>query len=103
MSGVRFTWDEAKNLSNQKKHDGIGFEIAAHVFNDPLRLMLQDRIKAGEERWQTLGVVHGLTVLLVAHTIFETTEGRDPVEVIRLISARRATRKERKRYEQEKS
>lgn len=103
MSDTRFTWDEAKNLSNQKKHDGIGFEVAAHVFNDPLRLMLQDRIEAGEERWQTLGIVHGVTVLLVAHTITETTEGRTPVEIIRIISARRATRKERKRYEQENS
>ena len=60
MSDTRFTWDEAKNLSNQKKHDGIGFEVAAHVFNDPLRLMLQDRIEEGEERWQTLGVVYGV-------------------------------------------
>lgn len=103
MSNIRFTWDEAKNLSNQKKHEGIGFEIAAHVFNDPLRLMLQDRIDEGEERWQTLGVVHGVTVLLAAHAITEKIEGRDPVEIIRIISARRATRKERKRYEQENS
>ena len=101
MSDTRFTWDEAKNLSNQKKHDGIGFEVAAHVFNDPLRLMLQDWIDEGEERWQTLGVVYGVTVLLVAHTITEETEGRAPVEIVRIISARRATRKERKRYEQE--
>lgn len=101
MSDIRFTWDEAKNLSNQKKHDGIGFEVAAHVFNDPYRLMVQDRIEGNEARWQTLGIVHGVTVLLVAHTIFDTTEGRAPVEIVRIISARRATRKERKRYEQE--
>ena len=97
----RFTWDEAKNLSNQKKHDGIGFEISARVFSDPLHLMMQDRIEEGEERWQTLGVVHGVTVLLVAHTITEETEGHAPVEIIRIISARRATRRERKHYEQE--
>ncbi len=103
MLSIRFTWDEAKNLSNQKKHDGIGFEVAAHVFNDPLRLMVQDRTEDGEERWQTLGVVHGVTVLLVACSITGETEGRDPVEIIRIISARRATRKERKRYEQENS
>ena len=44
-----------------------------------------------------------MTVLLVAHTITEETEGRAPVEIVRIISARRATRKERKRYEQENS
>lgn len=54
-----------------------------------------------EERWQTLGVVHGVTVLLVAHTITEDDGEGEPVEVIRIISARRATPRERKRYEQE--
>ncbi len=103
MMLFRFTWDEAKNLSNQKKHDGIEFEVAARVFSDPLHLMMQDRIEEGEERWQTLGVVYGVTVLLVAHTLTEETEGRNPVETIRIISARRATRRERKRYEQENS
>ena len=47
---MRFTWDEAKNRSNQKKHDGIAFEEAAHVFRDPFRLTRQDRIEDGEER-----------------------------------------------------
>ena len=51
--------------------------------------------------WQTLGVVHGVTVLLVAHTIIEDDAEGEAVEVIRIISARRATPKERKRYEQE--
>lgn len=101
MTLFQFTWDEAKNLSNQKKHDGIGFDVAARVFSDPLHLMMQDRIEEGEERWQTLGVVHGVMVLLVAHTITEDTEGCEPVEIIRIISARRATRRERKHYEQE--
>lgn len=98
---MRFTWDEAKNRSNQKKHEGIAFEAAAHVFLDPLRLTRQDRIEGGEERWQTIGVVHGVTVLLVAHTITEDDEDGTPVEVIRIISARRATPKERKHYEHE--
>ena len=98
---MRFTWDETKNRSNQKKHDGIAFEEAAHVFRDPFRLTRQDRVEDGEERWQTLGVVHGVTVLLVAHTITEDDDDGEPVEVIRIISARRATSRERKRYEQE--
>ena len=101
MSEIRFTWDETKNASNQRKHDGIAFELAARVFCDPLRLTRQDRIKGYEMRWQTIGSVYGVTVLLVAHTI--TEEGADGklVETIRIISARRATRSERKRYEEE--
>jgi uncharacterized DUF497 family protein len=97
---MRFTWDEAKNRSNQKKHDGISFEEAAHVFRDPFRLTRQDRVEGGEERWQTIGVVHCVTVLLIAHTITEDDEG-EPIEEIRIISARRATPKERKHYEHE--
>ena len=98
---MRFAWDETKNRSNQRKHDGIAFEMAVQVFRDPFRLTRQDRIEEGEERWQTLGVVHGVTVLLVAHTITEDDAEGDAVEVIRIISARRATPRERKRYEQE--
>lgn len=98
---IRFSWDETKNRSNQRKHDGIAFEMAAQVFRDPFRLTRHDRIEGGEERWQTLGVVHGVTVLLVAHTITEDDDEGESVEVIRIISARRATPRERKRYEQE--
>lgn len=98
---MRFTWDETKNRSNLKKHGGIAFEEAAHVFRDPFRLTRQDRIEGGEERWQTIGVVYGVTVLLVAHTITEDHEDGQPVEVIRIISARRATSRERKQYELE--
>lgn len=98
---LRFAWNETKNRSNQRKHDGIAFEMAVQVFRDPFRLTRQDRIEDGEERWQTLGVVHGVTVLLVAHTITEDDAEGEAVEVIRIISARRATPRERKRYEQE--
>lgn len=58
--------------------------------------MIQDRIEDGEERWQTIGVVHGVTVLLVALTITEQDDAGETVEVIRIISARRATPSERK-------
>ncbi len=101
MTDLRFTWRDDKNRLNQKKHDGIAFEEAAQVFHDPFRLTVQDRIEDYEERWQTIGVVRGVTVLLVAHTTTEADEDGRPVETIHIISARRATRKERKRYETE--
>lgn len=91
-----FEWDIKKAESNYRKH-GIRFEEAAQVFNDPLAVSEQDRIENGEERWQTVGTVSGCLVILVAHTVFLEDES---LEVIRIISARRLDRKERKRYEQ---
>ncbi|MDP1606754.1 MAG: BrnT family toxin [Rhodocyclaceae bacterium] len=87
-------WDDAKDAANYRKH-GIRFEAAAWVFEDPFALSVQDRIENGEQRWQTIGVVGGCLLVLVAHTV-----QLGAVEVIRIISARRADRKERKRYEQ---
>ena len=49
-----FEWDEAKNRKNQKNHD-VSFETASLVFDDPLRISIQDRHTDGEERWQTIG------------------------------------------------
>jgi uncharacterized DUF497 family protein len=93
---TRFEWDPVKARTNRRKH-GVSFDDAMHVFEDPYALFEQDRTgEAGELRWQALGLAGGVAVLLVAHTIRDESEG----EVIRLISARRATRKERKRYEQ---
>ena len=102
MNGVRFEWDEAKNLSNQRKHDGVSFEEACQVFRDRLHLAVQDRIKGGEQRWQTLGTVQQFVILVVAHTLTEEDAVGGTVEVIRIISARRATPRERRRYENEK-
>ena len=76
----------------------MNFETAARVFADPFALMEQDRIEKGELRWQTLGRVEGHLLLLVAHTVHDDEDG---IETIRLISARRADPKERKRYEEE--
>lgn len=101
MNGVRFEWDEAKNRSNQRKHDGLGFELARQVFEDPLHLSVQDRIEDGEPRWQTIGSVMGFVILVVAHTITEDDADGGTVETIRIISARRATPRERRRYEDE--
>jgi uncharacterized DUF497 family protein len=101
MTISRLTWDETKKTLQPKKHVEIAFEVAAQIFRDPLRLARQDRFEGGEERWQTLGVVYGITMLLVAHTITEDSQESEPVEEIRIISARRATPRERTQYENE--
>jgi len=65
------------------------------VFKDPNAISIQDRVVGGEKRWQTLGLVNGILVLLVAHTFHEA----DGEETIRIISARKATPRERAIYE----
>jgi uncharacterized protein len=94
MNSWLFEWDETKNKSNKLKH-GISFETAAHVFNDPFLLSVQDRHVYGEERWQSIGMVNGSVLLLVAHLFQE----EDRAVVIRIVSARKATPCERRRYE----
>lgn len=104
VTGIRFEWDEAKNASNQRKH-GVSFEEASQVFWDPLHVMVADRVVDGEQRWQTLGLVRraagSLLLLLVAHTVREDLGTGTFIEVIRIISARRAIREERQSYEEE--
>lgn len=92
---MRFEWDDAKDRRNLAKH-GINFDVAKSVFQDPFALSIQDRIVEEEERWQTLGAIGGMVVVMVAHTYAET-EGE---EVVRIVSARKATPLERKAYEQ---
>ena len=90
---MRFEWDEVKNRRNLEKHK-ISFETARLVFDDPRSRSIQDRLVDDEERWQTVGMIQGL-IVLVAHTYL--AEGEE--EVIRIISARKATRAERRVYE----
>ena len=91
---AEFEWDSNKAKSNLHKH-GIRFEDAVQVFGDPCHLSRQERYQNGEWRWQTIGLVHGIIVILVAHTVrYESGH-----EVIRIISARKADRRERGRYE----
>ena len=92
---MRFEWDPRKAEINKRKH-GVSFELAHRVFDDPLHLTAPDREVSTEERWQTTGDVGGAVILLVAHTIRQ----EDDEEVIRMISARKATKAERKRYEE---
>ena len=100
MSGIRFEWDEAKNLANQRKH-GVSFEDASEVFRDPLFVSLKDRIENGEQRWQTFGKVGNRLLMMVAHTVREEDMHGPTIEVIRIISARYASRKEQRLYEHE--
>lgn len=92
---MNLIWDSEKDALNRAKH-GVGFETAALVFDDPFHMSVMDRIVDNEERWRTMGQVGGLLVLIVAHTYME----HDGEETIRIISARKATRLERKRYEE---
>jgi uncharacterized protein len=90
---VEFTWDERKNRVNKRKHR-ISFETAISVFDDPFHVSRQDREVEGEVRWQTIGMVQGVHILVVAHTVEEDDE------LIRMLSARKATPQERRIYAQ---
>ncbi|MGD9966388.1 MAG: BrnT family toxin [Hyphomonadaceae bacterium] len=96
-SQIQFDWDPGKAAANRAKH-GVSFEEAMGVFADPLAASILDPgSPAGEERWITLGLA-APGLLVVVHTAVEIT---DDLTYIRIISARRATRRERKSYENE--
>jgi uncharacterized protein len=92
---MRFIWDEEESRRNLTKHR-VSFETAKLVFDDPRAVSRMDRVEDVEERWQTLGLAAGIVVLLVVHTYREESGE----EVIRIISARKATAHERTVYEQ---
>ena len=92
---MNFTWDENKADSNLIRH-GISFEEAMLVFADPFLLINQDRIENGKMWCQSIGEIEGIAVILVAHTWHD----KDGEEYIRIISARPADKREKKRYEQ---
>lgn len=92
---MRFEWDEKKSGLNRKKH-GVSFEVAVEVFADPFCLTILDRTLQGEERFWTIGRLENLVILVVVHTTRDV-EGK---EVTRIISARKATPRERRFYEE---
>jgi uncharacterized protein len=91
---MQFEWDPEKARANLAKH-GVRFDLALQVFDDPEALTVLDRIVDGEERWRTIGRVGPATILFVAHTWIDD-DGRVHV---RIISARRAERREIRAYE----
>ena len=92
MDHIRFDWDPKKSIANHKKH-GISFEEAQTVFVDEKALMIHDPEHSGEEeRFILLGLSASIRLMIVCHCYRE----RDAV--IRIISARKATRTEQKRY-----
>jgi len=91
---IQFEWDEAKNKHNRSKH-GIWFEEAQSVFNDPVcRTFLDSEHSDQEDRFLILGMSSTSRILVVVHCY------RRSDEVIRVISARKATKKEIKFYEE---
>lgn len=91
---MNFVWDKNKSLSNVKKHK-ISFEEAQKVFNDPFHLSIEDPDHSEiEERWITIGTVISSGVVLVVHTyVIKRNQ-----ESIRIISAKKATARERRQY-----
>lgn len=63
-----FEWEKAKARSNLAKH-GVSFELARRVWEDPLHIVVPDRVESGEQRWHALGLVGPVMVLLVVHQL----------------------------------
>lgn len=91
---IQFEWDETKNKDNRLKH-GIWFEEARSVFDDPNSRVFFDLEHSGQEdRFLILGISSAMRLLVVAHCY------RESDSVIRIISARKATKKEEEFYAQ---
>ena len=92
MEQLRFDWDKEKNIANQRKH-GISFEEAQSVFVDENAQMILDPDHSDDEdRFILLGLSASIRLMVVCHCY------RESDDVIRIISARKATRIEQNRY-----
>ena len=93
---TKFEWDKNKNLHNINKH-GISFNEAEEIFNNKPNKSRYDELNSiGEHRYLTTGVTNNGKFLLVSHSDGNIQNGNS--EVIRIISARKLTRSERKKY-----
>ena len=94
MKHITFTWDTKKNPVNTQKH-GVSFDEAKSVFyDDNARLMHDPDHSEDEERFLILGLSERLNILIVCHCYREENEN------IRIISARKATKNEKKQYQE---
>ena len=92
MSELRFEWDERNNRANQRKH-GVAFEEARSVFFDQQAVeFYDDEYGESEDRFLLLGVSATLRILMVCHCL------REGGNVIRIVSARKATKNEQREY-----
>ncbi len=94
MYGLRFDWDRSKAAKNHRKH-GVSFEEAETIFSDEFARLIDDPDHSGDEdRFLLLGLSVRLRTLVASHCY------RKAGDVVRIISARKATRKERDIYNQ---
>ena len=92
MDELRFAWDARKAAANRRKH-GVTFEEAQTVFHDEYAvLFMDDKHSDDEDRCILLGLSSTLRMLIVCHC------QRENAQVIRIISARKATKQERSHY-----
>jgi uncharacterized DUF497 family protein len=92
---MKFEWDVEKEKINIQKH-GVSFEQASYVFSDPFTLhKYDDEHSFSEERWIMLGKSLNELILVVSHTFRSV----DNIESTRIISARKATKREQKTYQ----
>lgn len=86
---MRFEWDEAKNRANIRKH-GIDFNDVPDMFQHPMLALRDDRANHDEERWISIGWIK----TLIGVVVYSERRG----DVIRIIFARKATKREGKLY-----
>jgi uncharacterized protein len=92
MKAISFEWDKKKATSNLEKH-GISFEEAKTAFWDPnARLIHDPDHSSGEDRFILLGMSQNMNILIVCHCY------KEPDEIIRIISARKASKDESNTY-----
>lgn len=92
MEMINFEWDENKNTINKKKH-GLSFEEAKEVFSDDNAILFDDPDHSvGEERFLIIGMIKSQKICIVSHCY------RDNDDIIRIISAREATKNEKTTY-----
>lgn len=96
---MKVGWDEKKNKANIKNH-GVSFDEAKEILDDPFHISILDtRFDYSEERWISLGSTTKGKIIVMAYAYYlsENVEER-----IRIITARKATKKEREQYEEVK-